>query len=134
MMLASYDDILSRIAEEPLWYDEHGVPRYEPFHHDMLSNIYADWAVLLLISCAACGRRFKVALSGSRYFSPMGHPHKRHYGDPPRHGDERGRCAGETMNCNDEKVLEVWQEGLTERFKWDRIPDLEGMIDCEDDA
>jgi hypothetical protein len=31
-MLPSYDDIKSRIDDDPKWYDENGVPRYDDFH------------------------------------------------------------------------------------------------------
>jgi hypothetical protein len=31
------------------------------------------------------------------------------YGDPPPHGDELGRCAGETMHCDLVAVIEFWR-------------------------
>jgi hypothetical protein len=40
-MYRRYDDILSRIAEEPTWFDEHAVPRYCTFAPDQIANIYA---------------------------------------------------------------------------------------------
>ena len=39
-MLNAYADIRSRIAEEPKWWDEEGVPRYCEFSHKELSLIH----------------------------------------------------------------------------------------------
>ena len=33
MMHEPYDDIKSRVAEEPSWYDENGTPRYGDYGH-----------------------------------------------------------------------------------------------------
>lgn len=33
-MKASYDDIISRLGR-PLWWDEHGVPRYDKFQPEL---------------------------------------------------------------------------------------------------
>jgi hypothetical protein len=40
-MLQHYEDILSRIAEPPRGFDEHGVPRYCDFAPHRIANIYA---------------------------------------------------------------------------------------------
>ena len=94
----SYSDIRSRIAEAPIWFDEHAVPRYEPFAIDGLSNIYAIEACLVGIACQGCDARFLVAFSWSwmdydrdgpwsggpwhRWHTPA-HVKDLHYGDPP---------------------------------------------------
>lgn len=132
-MLESYDDIRSRIAEPPIWFDSNGVPRYEPFSTDMLPNIYADEAVLYRICCQACRERFLVAdqqcmtdrLLSTKLTSLAEQIRNGslHYGDPPAHGDG---CSGNTMNCEDLKVLEYWTKKSIEGWpEWQRIPELE---------
>ena len=61
-MLQHYEDILSRIAEPPRWFDEQGVPRYCEFAPDRIANIHAQECALLAIECQSCGRPFIVAL------------------------------------------------------------------------
>jgi hypothetical protein len=61
-MFRHYEDILSRIAEPPRWFDEQGVPRYCEFAPDRIANIYAHECALLDIECQNCGRVFVVAL------------------------------------------------------------------------
>ena len=136
-MLPSYHDIRKRIKEKPLWYDENGVPRYDPFHPDLLPDIYADEGVLVKIQCqdSTCGKTFLVGISYNRTWIAVnsnaqtlgGIPTLRqrierfkadpsmclpvHYGDPPRHAHSQdGWCAGETMNCWDLKIEEFWEK------------------------
>lgn len=122
-MHESYIDITSRIDEEPSWYDANGAPRYGEFTPKRCPNIYADIVFLLLIACQDCGKEFRVQMH-SDWFNRTGRayrPSKAHYGDPPIHG-----CVGDTMNCEDIEVLEVWKRIDHE---WERQPDLEGPID-----
>ena len=116
-MLPSYDDIRSRIAEPSLWYDRHGVPRYEPFKPQML-GVYDDFAVLAEIECQRCSRRFLVGGGWTRFdvfADPIvertltGLVASFDYGDPPRHGGDAGRCAGETMSSDVVRVVETWE-------------------------
>lgn len=120
-MKENYRDIVSRISEEPKWYDENGVPRYDKFHPSFCPDIYSDTVILLRIACQSCGKQFDVEMHSS-FFAPIKHPQNLHYGDPPNHG-----CIGDSMNCDDIAVLEVWhrEEG------WIRIKELEGVIDQE---
>lgn len=139
-----YTDILSRIAEEPQWFDRHGVPRYEPFAPQFISNIYARQAILLLIACQSCGREFLVEMSTTddgllgviedyifgqdanldlvsdeRDASPV------HYGDPPN----VGCCpAGPTMNCIDIEIAEAWELNFFGERRWVRRHDLEVSV------
>jgi len=122
-MFPSYDDIRSRIAEPPLWHDQHGVPRYDPFRPEML-GVYDHFAILGEIACQSCGRRFLVADSWPR-FDMSAKTISEHvlaelvdsfdYGDPPRHDIEAGRCAGETMSSDLVRIVEVWE---SVRFEW----------------
>lgn len=58
-----YDDILSRIPEEPIWFDEHAVPRYCEFDPKRVANAYADEVALVEVTCQSCGRLFHVAFA-----------------------------------------------------------------------
>lgn len=141
-----YHDITSRIAQEPLWYDEHAVPRYDVFKPGDVADIYADEVALVEIACQNCGAHFLVAFSAS---IAMTHVHKLmrgaadntpieqaplassirdgslHYGDPPN----AGCCpAGPTMNCEDLRVCEYWRKNL-KTYEWERDPTLEVQLD-----
>ncbi len=83
-MLEGYEDILSRISEPPIWYDQNGVPRYAKFHPNMCPNIYADKVVLAQIACQECGEKFLVEMHASIWSDrDASDPRKWHYGDPP---------------------------------------------------
>lgn len=120
-MLPDYKDIKSRITEEPAWYDENGVPRYGDFVPENIPNIYANHCALLRIACQDCGAKFKVAMNDGIWNSKEFNPKQLHYGDPPRHN-----CVGDTMNCDDLDVLEVW---CKQNHGWVRVPELEGVIE-----
>jgi len=136
-MKADYKDIRSKISEEPLWYDENGVPRYEQFTPRLSPDIYADEVILLEIACQSCRTRFFVEMSwcflvavirtnkGNSFsscldawlldrantFCPL------HYGDPPRHD-----CVGDTMNCDDLQIVEFHKKV---NFEFERIKKYE---------
>ncbi|KKL96410.1 hypothetical protein LCGC14_1844770 [marine sediment metagenome] len=128
-MEASYEDITSRIKDKPKWWDANGVPRFDKFTPDQCPDIYAKEVVLLKIACQSCNKRFRVELHGG-VFSRIKHPHKLHYGDPPRHMIDGIGCVGETMNSDALAVLEVWHKDSM--LEWERLPELEGLIDEED--
>lgn len=128
-----YEDIRSRISEEPRWWDEHAVPRYCDFKPTEVADIHADEAVLIVIACQSCGHRFKVALTSSRWSrldltTKRSRPKLSEYpvgevgwGDPPNI-DCCG--AGPTMTSDTVGVLEFWE---LQDFEWTRRPDLEGV-------
>ena len=141
-----YADILALAAAPPLWFDEHAVPRFAPFTPDIIADISADEAVLLMIACQNCRIEFHVALSSSyikrivrKAFEGNHVPmlaaqitaKTLHYGDPPN----MGCCpAGPTMNCIDLRVLEYWRKNTTtNRWKWERDLSLETEIESLDD-
>ncbi len=133
-MLCSYHDIISRIPDPPLWWDENGVPRYVAFAPREAANIYANEVALVAIACQSCGTEFKVAFSWGALEWRAGVPSKRephtvdsisriHYGDPPN-----ACChAGATMNCEDLRVLEFWRESKN-HWDFERVPELEVTI------
>jgi len=59
----SYCDIRNRIGEEPTWWDENAVPRYQPFRPQECANIHAVEAALVLITCQDCGKEYRVAFT-----------------------------------------------------------------------
>ena len=132
-MLHHYEDIRSRIAEEPKWWDENGVPRYCDFSPQAVADIYARQAALVEIACQNCGQLFLVAMSQGMPFNPWtGKPVETleeqvrrdgiHYGDPPN----AGCCAaGPSMNCEDNRVVQFWRWRSAPLFDWERIPALE---------
>jgi hypothetical protein len=112
-MNPSYQDILDATDIPPIWWDGNGTPRFAAFHPNM-QGIYDHYAVLAEIACQDCSERFFVA---------DGYPQLRegdvfeesvknyHYGDPPQHG-----CIGDTMNCIDLRLVEVWTRGVNDPF------------------
>ena len=129
-MLHHYEDIRSRIAEPPKWWDEEGVPRYCEFSPHEAANIYARQVALVEIACQACGERFLVAMSAGPFRADAlaGEIERGvlHYGDPPN----VGCCpAGATMNCDDLRVVEFWRNDATTGYEWQRFPDMERALD-----
>lgn len=131
-----YEDIRSRIAEEPQWFDEHAVPRYCEFTPRACANIYASEAALVLIQCQACQTQFLVAFSHGSMEDVLAHMRGAapttlaeqirnntvHYGDPPN----TGCCAaGSTMNSEPLRVLEFWERSKHTNYDWKRRPGLE---------
>lgn len=133
-MKANYHDIMGLIDQNPLWFDEHGVPRYVKFHPTEAANIYAQEVVLLQVGCQGCEAVFQVAMSLDReQFIQQGKSlHERiearelEYGDPPNTECCR---AGPTMGSEPQRVLEYWWRQLgvgwsrNERFEVDIAPD-----------
>ena len=109
-MKCSYRDILSRIPEKPLWFDEYGVPRYEAFNPKRVANIYANEVALLSIECQVCYNWFDVAVSCDLFHSihnetkPLSQlAPALFYGDPPN----IGCCpSGPSMTSITKKILE----------------------------
>jgi hypothetical protein len=111
-MYRRYDDILSRIAEEPTWFDEHAVPRYCEFAPDQIANIYATEAALAEVSCQGCQRVYRVAFSDQDF--PAGTIADRirsrtlRFGDPPNACDD-SCMSGASMTSESRKVIEYWK-------------------------
>jgi hypothetical protein len=105
----SYDDIMSRIAEPPVWFDEHAVPRYCEFAPNKLANICAGETALVEIACQCCRRVFRVAFSKLNWpndsIAEAIQAKNLHYGDPPN------VCCmpGAAMNSVPHRVIEYWR-------------------------
>lgn len=129
-MYQPYLDIMDRLGV-PLWWDENGVPRYEPFEPRLCADIYNRYCALIEIRCQACGKLFPVASSWSIKASPSwaesdvvwdesgkiarpksGFPTPDNsgfcgYGDAPFHPLD-GQCSGTTMMTDVVRVLQFW--------------------------
>jgi hypothetical protein len=113
-MFGDYTDITERIPETPLWWDEHGVPRYIDFAPYRVANIYAVEVVLLDVACYMCRRRFHVALSGQGGAAPNENgvtladqirSGEIDFGDPPNYLN----CHGAATSCLNLAVLQYWR-------------------------
>jgi hypothetical protein len=119
-----YDDIRSRIAEAPAWFDQSGVPRYGAFVPRQSPNIYAEQVCLMEIACQRCEKRFRVELSSTfelskgRLDQAIRNRDLR-YGDPPNH-----RCSGDSMTSIPLRVLEFWRKPAPGE-EFERVRDLE---------
>lgn len=141
-MKADYKDIKDKIAQELLWYDMNGVPRYEKFHPSLCSNIYACEVALLRIKCQECDKEFLVSIYWDGFNKMksisecIDNPSECNigYGDPPRHGitiSETAEClAGDSMGSITIEVIEFWEKTTCPDFflEWRRIKKYEGVI------
>ena len=150
-MKHDYQDITSRIAEPPAWWDEHGVPRYGAFEPGLQADLYAEEVALLAIECQNCGHAFEVCVSGCAasdrnvLLFKSGHAiesladlittqHIR-YGDPPN----VGCCpSGPTMASVPRRVLQYWKRRDFKTVKdavdeewWKRDASLEITVRAE---
>ena len=123
-MKRKYADITSRIAENPLWWDFYGVPRYEPFTYQMSSDVYADEVLLLKIACQACAKEFNVEISRGKYEKRprlADNIKEIFYGDPPN----ISCCpSGPTMSSISLYIIEFWEK---DNSNWIRRNDLENI-------
>ena len=117
-----YSCIRSRIPTEPLWFDEHAVPRYDPFKPEEVANIYAREVAFVLIECQSCKREFHVAISGTLgELTPEVTSGDLQYGDPPN----VDCCAsGLSMSSIARRVLEFWRKNPY-YGDWFRVTELE---------
>jgi hypothetical protein len=131
-MWNTYDDIRSKIAMEPTWYDEHSVPRYCDFAPERTANIYTDEAALVLIACQSCTQHFRVAMTyRPERPSSIAEAIKLkvlEYGDPPN----TGCCeSGASMTSQAMMVLEYWKR---DNFEWKRDSSFEVEVYNETDS
>ena len=138
-MKPKYQDILDLASYPPTWYDQNGTPRYCEFQPRMASTPYAKEVVLLKIECVSCRERFLVEMSTAGWgirldsfgygiklalrYDDIENVSNLNYGDPPRHDYKGNRCAGETMSCDDIRIMEFWRKDA-ER-EWERVPEYE---------
>jgi hypothetical protein len=152
-MYPLYLDLREKLGE-PLWHDQHGVPRYAPFEPDLL-GIYDRWACLFVVKCQACERAFDCAVgwdflsyaatsraTDDELQEMVNRQHDPHYvlpkfvswGDAPWH-DMDNQCAGTTMTTDIIRIKEVWHKVRTESqlAEWQRVEISDGleMVLCD---
>jgi hypothetical protein len=132
-----YYDILQLTDQEPVWYDEAGVPRFSKFEPGDCNDIYAQEVALVLLECQNCGRQMKCAVSLDIYtyidgrevqHTPLSETIKKGYsgyGVPPCWEKGKSQCAGSTMTPEEIRVLEFWHRPNGE---WERVPELELLL------
>lgn len=148
-MYRRYQDIRDRLGE-PLWHDDHGVPRYETFHPS-LCGVYDEYVALLEIECQSCGDRMLVTDSwtkseGIRFWLMQGKPEDDTarfnspqlptpedsgnftYGDMPWH---RNGCGGSTMTTDVAQVVEFWKRNAF--CEWERQSQYEFKYSLDND-
>lgn len=151
-MLPYYKDIISKLGE-PLWYDQHGCPRYDEFKPELVS-IYGDISGLVKIRCQSCDRILNVAFESSkigrieeRYFNigkeltedsdiDFHYPTKDDplevgwYGDPPGHLNNKGEYChcGCTMRSYMIGISEFWEK---RNHTWKRNDEYEFYFNVE---
>jgi len=149
-MFPTYRDLLElakSCGKEPLWWDDNGTPRFHEFHPYLIPCIYADEALLMIIECQSCGRKFPVSqywdkggfimqyirsgkdieeivqsIDESKLSYQITHDHIPYYGDAPWHTVDKKQCAGTTMTTETLLVKEFW---IKEDFDWVRKPEYE---------
>lgn len=137
-MNTDYSDIVKK-AGAPLWWDEHGAPRYVDFH-PTACGVYVRAVALLRVECQSCGHEFVVAsvehlrqrniakMPDRNVDDPWEAVGSFHYGDPPR-GDPthcEGDCTGDTMNTVPLEIVEFWRKSPS--FNWARCPEYEFRV------
>lgn len=140
-MKQPYYDILELTEKEPLWHDEHGVPRFAPFAPELVSDIYAEEVALLDLQCQSCGRHMQCAVSWSQLsaIADRQDPEKAtlarrlrsgmaDYGDPPCWHKGESQCSGSTMTAIEYRVLQFWRRDKT--TNWVRVTELEIDLDA----
>lgn len=128
-MKESYQDIRSRIAEIPKWYDANGTPRYCDFAPAYCPLIYALTVVLLEIQCQCCPEKFLVEVhEATPSCGVLAKEIARgsiRYGDPPYHA-----CSGDCMCPTVLRVVEYWaREPAHPISGWVRHPEMEVPIE-----
>lgn len=118
-MYRRYADILSRIPEPPVWFDEHAVPRWCAPIASNAANVYARWCCFFIVACQECGHKFLVCNTGD--IMEMEEPSYDRitlWGDPPN----IGCCsAGPTMTADFVKVVSFSTRGPT-NMSWVDAP------------
>lgn len=124
-MKQNYIDIMSRIPEEPKWFDENGVPRYDTFRPWDVANIYWNQAVLMKVACQGCDKTFHVAMTARKEEDSLKDKIANgslHYGDPPN----VDCCSGNSMNSIPLGIEEFHEK---QNFEVKRNPLYEGQYD-----
>lgn len=110
-MYRYYGDIISRIAEPPLWWEKGGIPRYDEFKPGKSTGIYTNEVALAEIACQFTGIRFIVAFEKpeNRAIAAAIRDFSLFYGDPPNIPEVAGDTSSLTL-----RILQYWHCGHPE--------------------
>lgn len=133
-MHRSYDDIISRISEPPLWWQEGGIPRYKAFDPKSSTGIAAAEVALAEIACQITGVRFLVSIEGGsdRPVAKAIREGTLCYGDPPNLPTVSAYTLSEMLRvvqywsrCHPEYVVDGRIVDWKSYDEWLRDPSLE---------
>jgi len=84
-MKPCYYDILRCTDKPPIWWDERGVPRFEPFVPNLHASPHSRECVLFNVSCQCCYALYVVCMSSHRksVLREQILVKELNYGDPP---------------------------------------------------
>lgn len=130
-MFRHYHDILSRISEEPTWWQEGGIPRYGPFDPKESTGIHCNEVVLIEIACQHCDRRFLVTVERDEIDRKLAQEivdGEMGWGDPPN-----VQCcgAGPVDTSVPIRVVEYWARGHREYLRPTTTPGVSSITDPE---
>jgi hypothetical protein len=120
-MHRSYNDIRSRIAEHPSWWQEGGVPRYGTFDPEVAGSVYANEIALVEIACQLCRTPFLATIETSRRDGRIAQgirDRSLSYGDPPNVDCCGAGAATSSLTC---RVVQYWARGHEEFVNKDRV-------------
>lgn len=123
-MYIQYNDIISRISEQPVWWLE-GVPRYDKFKPQDV-NVYAKEVLLVHVRCL-CDKDYHIGLFRSEYL--IGKSFSQHLTfnrDLPLLGDPPNACCSPSANAIGIGILEFWECGTD--YVWKRLPEFERSL------
>lgn len=119
-----YDDIILRISSAPVWWQEGGVPRYDPFHPETSTGVYAQEAAVAEIATQCCETTFLVLIETNmvdRRIAAMIRDESLRYGDPPNvYCCEAGVPSHSTVML---RVIEYWARADQTYVEDNRITD-----------
>jgi len=122
-MHRSYDDIISRIPEPPIWWQEGGIPRYDPFDPKSSTGVYTTEVALAEIACQVTDARFLVTIEGGedRPVAKAIREGNLCYGDPPNVPTVPPHMTSEML-----RVVQYWWRCHAEYVVDGRIVDWKG--------
>jgi hypothetical protein len=111
-MNRNYFDIIDRIGTPPVWWQAGGVPRYNSFHPEESTGVYASEAALVEVATQDCETTFLVLFENSNRSGEIANNIRNEaleYGDPPNVYCCNGACT--SMLSVAIRVLEYWRKG-----------------------
>ncbi len=115
-MKQDYNDIL-KIAGNPIFWDQVGVPRYEIFRPSLSADIYAYAVLLVEIACQTCNKTFDCVVSFQKLNTgsiSLNLGSEIAYGDPPYHNHQ----AGESQTSIFLSIKEYWDRSGMPSGSW----------------